>query len=102
MILSDQEHQIVREGYAAASLLANDDLQTIIKSLMFEGYARITETAPHELNKREETYNLIQGLKAIEGELRARIHAKDEIERKVNADDASNDDLINDADLGAI
>jgi hypothetical protein len=100
MLLSDKEHQIVREGNAAASLLANDDFQTIVKALILEGYSTFTETKPHEAESREHIYNLVQALKAIESELTARVHAKDEIERKVNEGDADDEDLIDDAELG--
>lgn len=93
----------MREGLAAASLLANDDFRTLVHSLMFEGYATFTETKPDQAREREDIYNLIQGLKAIEAELNHRIANKDEIERRVNAeDDAEHDEsaLINDNELG--
>jgi len=103
MTLSEQEHQVVRGGLAAASLLANEDLQTIIRSLMFEGYASFTDTKPEEASRREAIYNLNQGLRAIEAELNSRVASYEEIQRRLNATDQDAEDesaLINDSELG--
>jgi hypothetical protein len=97
--LNDAEQLIVREGLAAANLLASDDLLALIHSLTVEAFTCFTDTRPDQKDAREHFYNLSQGLKAIEGELNARVQKKDEIERRLNANDA-NDDLIDDADLG--
>lgn len=97
--LGEAELIIVREGLAAASLLASEDLRSVFNSIQVEAFARFTESTPDQKDARDYLYNLTQGLKAIESELRARVQAKDEIERRLNADDA-NDDLIDDADLG--
>jgi hypothetical protein len=101
MILSDEEHLVVRGGLAAADLLANEAFTTTIKALMLECFATFTETQPAERDRREHTYNLYQGLKAIEAELNARILRMEELKRKLDAPDADIDaDLINDNDLG--
>lgn len=101
--LSDEEHGIVRVGLAAAALLANDELAIVTKSLMVEAFATITETKPDQLAEREHHYNLIRGLKAIEAELEARVQRKDAIERRLDAEsasDADHDPMIDDATLG--
>lgn len=85
MSLSDAEQAIWSRGAAAAVLLSSNDFLEVIRSLTLESYAVFTETAPNEATKREDTYNLMRGLKAIEAELIARVHAKDEIERKLDA-----------------
>lgn len=79
---ADEEMEVYRRGLAAANLLASQDFADTIKSLMIESYAVFTETQPDEQSKREDTYNLCRGLKALEDELRARVQAKDEIERR--------------------
>jgi hypothetical protein len=93
----------VREGLAAANLLASEDLRLITHSLMVEAFATITESAPAQAAEREQTYHLIKGLKAIEAELHSRIQRKDTIERRMDrdAEPEADDALINDADLGA-
>lgn len=99
--LNDAELLIVREGLAAANLLASEDLRSVLNSIQVEAFARFTESAPEAQDAREYLYNLTQGLKAIDSEIRARVHAKDEIERRLNeqaTDDAN--DLIDDALLG--
>jgi hypothetical protein len=99
--LTDEEHDIVRVGLAAASLLADGELAQISKSLMVEAFAAITESHPDQLAQREHHYNLIRGLKAIEAELEARVQRKDAIERRLDAEAAADaDPLIDDADLG--
>lgn len=101
--LNEDEFRIVREGLASASLLASEDLRLVFHSLQVEAFARFTESAPAQSAEREQTYNLIQGLKAIEAELNTRVQRKDAIERRMDADaepDADNESLINDADLG--
>jgi len=103
MTLSEQEHQVVQRGLASASLLANEDLRTLISSLIFEGYATFTDSKPEEGERREHIYYLNQGLRAIEGELNARVAAYEEIQRRLNASDQDADDdsaLINDNELG--
>lgn len=98
--LNDAEQLIVREGIAAANLLASEDLRSIFKSIQVEAFARFTESKPNEHEARGSLYNLTQGLKAIESELQARVQSKDEIERRLDATTDADDDLIDDADLG--
>ena len=100
--LSDAELAIVQEGLAAAALLEGGDLARIAKSLMVEAFTAITESKPDQLAQRENTYNLIRGLKAIEAELEARVQRKDAIERRLDAEAADDDadPLIDDAELG--
>lgn len=59
---------------------------------MVESFAVFTETKPDQASEREASYNLVRGLQAIEAELLARVHAKDEIERKANEE--HNDDEL--------
>ena len=100
--LGEHEQLIVREGLDASSLLASEALRSIFKSIQVEAFARFTESAPDQKDARENLYNLTQGLKAIEEALNMRVQAKDEIERRLDAEAASdaNDDLIDDATLG--
>lgn len=84
-MLSEKEQEIWSRGAAAAVLLASPDFIDVIRSLTLESYAVFTETQPQETAAREDTYNLMRGLKAIEAELNARVQAKDEIERKLEA-----------------
>ena len=99
--LNDAEQLIVREGIAAANLLASETLRSVFHSIQVEAFARFTESTPDQKDARDHLYNLTQGLKAIESELSARVQAKDEIERRLNdASDADEDDLIDDASLG--
>lgn len=83
MLTIDEDEQY-RRGLAASSLLANEDFKELIRSLTVESFAIFTETKPHETAKREEQYNLSQGLKAIEAELQARVQVKDAIDRREN------------------
>ena len=100
--LTDEELAIVREGLSAQALLSGGDLAAVSKALMVEAFAAFTETKPDQLAKREHHYNLVQGLKAIEAELEARVQRKDSIERRLNAENepADADPLIDDASLG--
>ncbi|CAB4138754.1 hypothetical protein UFOVP344_26 [uncultured Caudovirales phage] len=86
-MLSDHEQEIVRRGLAASSLLGNEAFREVIQSLTVEAFAVFTETSPAELEKRENQYNLCQGLKAIEAELLTRVQAKDAIEQRENEED---------------
>lgn len=91
MDLTDKEQAIVRGGLAAADLLANESFVSTIQSLMFECFAKFTESStPAE---REQLYAYYAGLKAIEEELNARVHNKDEIERQLNAAQEDHDEL---------
>jgi len=100
--LGEAELLIVREGLDASDLLASEALRSVFKSIQVEAFARFTESTPDQKEARDNLYNLTQGLKAIESELRARVQAKDEIERRLNDEATSDaDDLIDDADLGA-
>lgn len=101
--LTDAEFIIVREGMDASDLLASDALKAVTKSLMVEAFAAITESLPDQLPQRENHYNLIRGLKAIEAELEARVQRRSSIERRLDAENASDtpDNYeIDDAELG--
>lgn len=99
--LNDEELIIAREGQAAAFLLASEDLQLIIKALMVESFAIFTESLPAHQTARDDSYNLIRGLKAIEAELLARVQRREAIERRMDAQAAdASDPLIDDATFG--
>lgn len=99
--LSDEELNIVREGLSAQALLDGGDFALIAKALMVEAFAAITESKPDQLDHREQHYNLIRGLKAIEAELESRVQRKANIERRLDAENAADaDPLIDDASLG--
>jgi hypothetical protein len=85
--------QVIERGLAAASLLSDPTFQNVIASLGVECFATFTETKPADKQAREDTYNLYQGLKAIEAELTARVHAKDEAVTKLDAALEDQDDL---------
>lgn len=91
MQLTDE--QSIERGLAAASLLSDPTFQNVITSLSVEAFATFTETKPHERDRREDTYNLYQGLKAIEAELTARVQAKDEAVIRIDAMNEDQDDL---------
>jgi hypothetical protein len=87
------EEEIISRGLEASSLLEDPTFQSVIKSLMFECYAQFTETVPADKQAREDTYNLHQGLKAIEAELRSRIQQKDQTASLIDAINEEQDDL---------
>jgi len=102
MILTNEEQIVVQEGLEASSLLANGSFQSTIQALKVECFASFTETRPEDSASRESTYNLYQGLKAIEATLRARVQAMEELQRRFDQNDDESDDdvLINDNELG--
>lgn len=85
--------EIIERGLAASSLLENPTFISVIQSLMFECFAQFTETKPEDKQVREDTYNLHQGLKAIEAELRARVQQKDQAAERLNAELEDHNDL---------
>jgi hypothetical protein len=87
------DEQAIERGLAAASLLSDPTFQNVIASLGVEAFAVFTETKPDERQRREDTYNLYQGLKAIEAELTARVQAKDEAVARIDAINEDQDDL---------
>lgn len=91
----------MKVGLAAAALLSDGNFADVIKSVMLDAFAAITESTPDQLAGRELNYNLIRGLKAIEAELEARVQRKDAIERRMDAESADDaEPLIDDALLG--
>lgn len=89
--MTDEES--IERGLAAASLLSDLTFQNVIQSLCVECFSSFTETKPHDREARETTYNLYQGLKAIEAELTARVQAKDEAVARIDAANEDHDDL---------
>lgn len=83
---------IVREGLAAADLLASDTLKSVIHSITVQSFTAFTESKPGDAAAREHLYQLTQGLKAIEAELRGRVGTLEELQRTLDAE------LANDAD----
>jgi cell division protein FtsX len=75
---------IVREGLAAADLLASDALRSVIYSINVQAFTAFTETKPNDAAAREHHYQLTQGLKAIEAELLGRKQAMEELQRKLD------------------
>lgn len=80
------EDEIIERGLAAASLLSDPYFQSVLKSIAVECFASFTESKPGDREGRENTYNLYQGLQAIEAELNARIHAKDRVVSRLDAE----------------
>lgn len=78
--------QIIDRGLDASSLLSNQTFQGVIRSLGVECFAAFTETKPEDTTARESAYNLYQGLKAIEAELKARVQAQEEAVRQIDAE----------------
>lgn len=87
------KEQIIERGLAASSLLIDPTFQNVLQSLAVEGFSTFTETKPHETGRREDIYNIYQGLKAIEEELNARVLAKDEAVASIDALNEDQDDL---------
>jgi hypothetical protein len=85
--------EVIERGLAASSLLENPTFQSVIQSLMFECFASFTETKPADKQRREDTYNLYQGLKAIEAELNSRVQAQEQAVRTIDATNEDQDDL---------
>lgn len=85
--------QVIERGLAAANLLSDHTFQNVIASIGVECFATFTETKPEDRQRREDTYNLYQGLKAIEAELNARVLAKDEAVKRLDADQEDHSDL---------
>lgn len=83
------QEQIIERGLAASSLLSDFTFQSVLKDLCYEQFCVFQETKPEDKQTRENSYNLYQGLKAIEAELHARVLQKD---TQVAAIDASNED----------
>jgi len=77
--------QIIERGLAAASLLSDPTFTSVVKSIGIECFAAFTESQPGDSDKREHTYNLYRGLQAIEAELNARIQAKEEAVKRLDA-----------------
>lgn len=84
---------IIERGLAAASLLSDPTFQSVIKSIGVECFASFVESKPSDSDGREHTYNLYRGLQAIEAELNARIHAKEEAVAKLDADLIDQDEI---------
>lgn len=92
-ILNEEEQEIVRRGLAAASLLDNPTFNEVIQSLAIETFSRFTETSLTQKEDREAIFHFYAGLKAIEDELRNRIHQKDRIAERLDADNEPDDYL---------
>ena len=90
--LNDHEQEIYRRGLAAAGLLESPELKDTLHSITVECFAVFTETAPDASSEREDAYNLMRGIKALEEELNARVQAKDAIEIRINSEDQLPDD----------
>ena len=85
--LTDDEQETFRRGLAAASLLESQELKETLHSITVECFAVFTETAPDAGGEREDAYNLMRGLKALENELSARVQAKDALELRINSEE---------------
>lgn len=88
--------QIIERGLAAASLLSNPTFQSVIKDLCYEQFCVFQETRPEDTQGREISYNLYQGLKAIESELTARVQQKDTEVDAIDAENESDEDTLDD------
>ncbi|API58457.1 hypothetical protein BSL82_03370 [Tardibacter chloracetimidivorans] len=87
MDLSEQEQAIVEGGLQAEALLGNPTFVSVIQGIGFQCFEAFMASNPHDTPGRENAYNLYQGLKAIEAELRHRINQKDQIAARLDAED---------------
>lgn len=85
--------EIIERGLAASSLLENPTFQSVIQGLIVEQFALFTESKPADKQSREDTYFLLQGLQAIEAELRSRVQQKDKAAAMLDATNEDQDDL---------
>jgi hypothetical protein len=76
---------LIERGLAAASLLSNTTFQSVIRDLCYEQFCVFQDTKPEDSKSREISYNLYQGLKAIEAELTTRVHQKDQVVAEIDA-----------------
>lgn len=77
--------QAIERGLAAARLLSDPTFQSVLKSIGIECFAAFAESNPTDRDGRENTYNLYRGLQAIEAELNARVQAKEEAVKRIDA-----------------
>lgn len=77
---------LIERGLAAASLLNDPTFQSVLRDLCYEQFCVFQETKPEDSKSREVSYNLYQGLKAIEAELTTRIHQKDQVVAAIDAE----------------
>ena len=82
--------EIIERGLAAASLLSDPTFQSVVRDLCYEQFCVFQETKPEDTQSREISYNLYQGLKAIEAELTTRIQMKDRVVEAIDAENAEN------------
>jgi hypothetical protein len=90
------DEQTIERGLAAASLLSDPTFQSVIRDLCYEQFCIFQETKPEDKQARENSYNLYQGLKAIEAELVTRVQIKDRVVEAIdaqNAEDNSDDPI---------
>jgi hypothetical protein len=85
--------QIIERGLAAASLLSDHTFQSIIRDLCYEQFCVFQETKPEDTQGREISYNLYQGLKAIEAELTTRVQQKDAVVAAIDAEHEDEDPI---------
>lgn len=83
--MQTSEEEVIERGLAASSLLTDPTFQSVIKSIAIDCFAKFTESQPADATGRENTYNLYQGLQAIEAELSARVHAKEQAVARIDA-----------------
>lgn len=92
MSAAPTDELVIERGLAAASLLSDQTFQSVLQSLAVECFATFTETKPNQQQDRENTYNLYQGLQAIEAELNARVHAKNAVVERLDAENEDDPD----------
>ena len=81
----------IREGHAAAALLANPDLLAIFAAVRSDAYKAIELSLPTEQEKRENQYQLLRGLAAIEHEIQVRVTIAAQLEAMNDAEVAGHD-----------
>ena len=69
LVLTDEEQQKVDEGDAARALLDAPMFLTAIERLRHDASEKILSSAPDEIGKREEAYNLSRALSEVTREL---------------------------------
>lgn len=92
--LNEAEMIKVREGFQSEALLGSEIFTATFKTLGFECFEAFTQSKPEDKELREQTYYQYRGLVAIEERLRALVQEKDEIERRLNAEQDDDDQII--------
>lgn len=81
---------------AAADLLQQPTFISVIQSLGVECFADFVESKPEQAERRDAAYNLYRGLQAIEAELNARVHQKEQAVARLDAEREQQEAMLED------